>query len=163
MPRETFDVCNMIVVPSGIWNDWKRKNLKTFKKAGKEVQVFASEASIQHFKTSKNGRDTRIDDSACCVRYCSKDVQDETGACMSMDGFGCSAKFKYAGQFIGCYIGSADIIDFGKYAGCCRWVELDKAKPGQNGDASDDSVKFACSVWNLDPKKVKGLLNEKDD
>ena len=158
MPKETFDVCNLIEVPSVIWNDWKKKNLKAFKKAGKEVLVFASDASINHFKTSKNGRATKIDDTKCCIRYCSKDRQDETGACMSFDGFGCSAKFKYAGQYIGCYVGAADIVDFGKYAGCCKWRELDNFKAGEQGDTSDASMVFACDVWGLDPKKVKGEL-----
>lgn len=160
MPKEAFDVCNCIKVPSDSWQQWKAKNLKTVKKAGKECVVFNSDAALNHFKTAKNGKPTRVDEQACIVRYCSKDRMDLEGACIAGDSLpaGGLIKFSYAGQYIGCYIGSAEIVNFGKYAGATTWSEKDGVKPGVAGEPDDAKIDFACSVWGLDTKKVKGNL-----
>lgn len=160
MPREAFDVCNMLVVPSQHWDKWKKAHLKTVKKGGKECIVFNSDAAVDHFKTAKTGRPTQIDDASCTVRYCSKTKPDVFGAAdAALDlGYGTTVAYKYAGQYIGCYVGTASVVDFGKCSGLVAWTELDGEKAGEPGNATNACIDFACDVWGLDPKKVKGDL-----
>lgn len=162
MPREQFDVCNFIKVSPECWKVWKERNLRQFKRGGSVVQVFSSDAAVAHFKNSKTGRPTRVDEEKCIVRYCTRDCPDITGACASADGIDTVLDYRYAGQYVGCYIGTAKIHNFGKQAGASSWKDIDSCARGEHGTPTDAMVAFACEVWGLDPSKIKSKMKSEE-